>query len=172
MRTYDFTPLYRNFVGFDRMATLIDAASQSAASQSPYPPYNVAQVSEDDYRIELAVAGFSQDDFDIETKDNILTVTASKSAPSSDNDSVQYLHRGIAERGFERRFQLADHVCVEQADLQNGLLTLSLRREVPEALKPRKIAIGADVRSKTINKTGNRDQNLTAAKPSGKAKAA
>lgn len=168
MRTYDFTPLYRNFVGFDRMASLIDAASQSAASQTAYPPYNVVQVTDDEYRIELAVAGFAQEDFDIETKDNVLTVTAHKSVPNSDNDSVQYLHRGIAERGFERRFQLADHVRVEAADLQNGLLTLTLRREIPEALKPRKIAIG----SSTSSDTANHGKKLIAKKPSRKAKAA
>ena len=160
MRTYDFTPLYRNFVGFDRMANLIDAASQSAASQNAYPPYNVAQLSEDSYRIELAVAGFSDEDFDIQTQDNVLTVTATKQSQDSANDEVNYLHRGIAERGFERRFQLADHVRVDGADLKNGLLTLSLIREVPEALKPRKIS---------INK---RDEKLIPAKPSGKAKAA
>ena len=168
MRTYDFTPLYRNFVGFDRMAGLIDAASQAAASQTAYPPYNVVQVTDDEYRIELAVAGFTQDDFDIETKDNVLTVTAHKSAAGPDNDSVQYLHRGIAERGFERRFQLADHVRVEQADLQNGLLTLTLRREIPEALKPRKIAIGTAANTPAIN----HGEKLIGKKPSGKAKAA
>lgn len=168
MRTYDFTPLYRNFVGFDRMANLIDAASQSAASQNAYPPYNVVQLSDDEYRIELAVAGFTEGDFDIETKDNVLTVTASKTAALADNDDVQYLHRGIAERGFERRFQLADHVRVEAASLENGLLTLSLLREIPEALKPRKIAIGSD----TTAKPRNRGEKLIDAKPSGKGKAA
>ena len=168
MRTYDFTPLYRNFVGFDRMANLIDAASQSAASQNAYPPYNVVQLSDDEYRIELAVAGFTQDDFDIETKDNVLTVTASKTPSEADNDDVHYLHRGIAERGFERRFQLADHVRVEAAKLENGLLTLTLLREIPEALKPRKIAIGSNAPAKPRN----RGEKLIDAKPSGKAKAA
>lgn len=160
MNTYDFTPLYRNFVGFDRMASLIDAATQSAATQNAYPPYNVVQLSDDAYRIELAVAGFAEDDFDIQTQDNVLTVSVNKSAQSSANDDVTYLHRGIAERGFERRFQLADHVRVEGAALKNGLLTLSLVREIPEALKPRKIAIN------------NSDEKLITAKPSGKAKAA
>lgn len=160
MRTYDFTPLYRNFVGFDRMASLIDAASQSAATQNAYPPYNVVQLSDDEYRIEMAVAGFAEDDFDIQTQDNVLTVTASKTTPDTANDEVNYLHRGIAERGFERRFQLADHVRVDSADLRNGLLTLNLLREVPEALKPRKIMLN------------HSDQSLIDAKPSGKAKAA
>lgn len=160
MRTYDFTPLYRNFVGFDRMASLIDAASQSAATQNAYPPYNVVQLSDDEYRIEMAVAGFVEGDFDIQTQDNVLTVTANKSTPDTANDEVNYLHRGIAERGFERRFQLADHVRVDSAALKHGLLTLSLIREVPEALKPRKIELN------------HSDQSLIDAKPSGKAKAA
>jgi len=160
MRTYDFTPLYRNFVGFDRMASLIDAATQNVDSQSAYPPYNVAQLSEDTYRIELAVAGFTENDFEIETQDNVLTVSASKNTSEGANDDINYLHRGIAERGFERRFQLADHVRVEGAELKNGLLTLSLLRDVPEALKPRKIAIN------------QRDEKLIRAQSSGKAKAA
>jgi molecular chaperone IbpA len=143
MRQYDFSPLYRSFVGFDRMAELINAASQTDQGAA-YPPYNVAKTSEDAFRIELAVAGFGQDDLEIESHENVLTVKGTK-APTADNDedaTVEYLHRGIAERGFERRFQLADHVIVSGADLQNGLLVIELRRELPEALKPRKIAIG------------------------------
>jgi len=157
MRTYDFSPLYRSFVGFDRMANLIDAASQQASNGNSYPPYNVVQLSENAYRIELAVAGFSEDELDLESHENVLTVTGRKTT-SADNDGAEYLHRGIAERGFEKRFQLADHVLVETAELKNGLLVISLKRELPEALKPRKIAIN--------------DGKLIRSKPSSKAKAA
>lgn len=164
MRNYDFSPLYRSFVGLDRMAGLIDAASQQIDSGTAYPPYNVAQIGEDEYRIELAVAGFSEDTLDIESHQNVLTVKGRK--PLADTqDAPQYLHRGIAERGFERRFQLADHVIVTGADLQNGLLTLSLKRELPDALKPRKIAIGTN----TIDET---KQNLINSKSLRKRKSA
>ncbi len=159
MRTYDFSPLYRNFVGFDRMANLIDAASQASANTASYPPYNVARLSEDSYRIELAVAGFSDETLEIETHENVLTISGSNTTETA-NDDVEYLHRGIAERGFERRFQLADHVKVTAAELKNGLLTISLKRDVPEALKPRKIAIE------------NSDQKLITPQSSGKEKAA
>lgn len=157
MRTYDFSPLYRSFVGLDRMAGLIDAASQQASTGNTYPPYNVAQLSENAYRIELAVAGFNEEELELESHENVLTITGRKEA-SADNDEAEYLHRGIAERGFERRFQLADHVLVDGADLKNGLLVISLKRELPEALKPRKIAIN--------------DGKLIRSKPSSKAKAA
>ena len=149
MRTYDFSPLYRSFVGFDRMADLIDAAAKQTEQGTAYPPYNVAKTGEDTFRIELAVAGFAPEELDIESNENVLTVKGVKTPVAAANadesaDEVKYLHRGIAERGFERRFQLADHVIVTGADLRNGLLVLDLRRELPEALKPRKIAIGAD----------------------------
>ncbi len=159
MRTYDFSPIYRNFVGFDRMANLIDAASQASANVPSYPPYNVARLDEDSYRIDLAVAGFTEENLEIETHENVLTITGTNSSDSA-NDEVEYLHRGIAERGFERRFQLADHVFVRGAELNNGLLTLTLQREIPEALKPRRIEISQS------------DQKLITPKPSGKAKAA
>ena len=150
MRTYDFSPLYRSFVGFDRMADLIDAAARQTDAGTAYPPYNVAKTDEDSFRIELAVAGFAPEDLEIESNENVLTVKGTKTpAPvaGAANDEaapteVEYLHRGIAERGFERRFQLADHVIVTGADLVNGLLVIELRRELPEALKPRTIAIG------------------------------
>jgi len=161
MRTYDFSPLYRSFVGLDRMANLIDAASQFDGGTG-YPPYNVAQTDEDSYRIELAVAGFGEDELEIETHENTLTITGRKDKAQADNDDgISYLHRGIAERGFERRFQLADHVIVTGADLKNGLLVVSLTRELPEALKPRKISIGTKP-----------DGKLIAGKSSRKAKAA
>ena len=155
MRNYDFSPLYRSFVGLDRMAGLIDAASQQIDSNQAYPPYNVVQIGEDAYRIDLAIAGFSEDDIDIESHQNVLTVTGRK-VPAENSEETQYLHRGIAERGFERRFQLADHVIVERADLKNGLLSLSLRRELPEALKPRKIEIGEKVKQSLIKQTPSR----------------
>ncbi len=155
MRTYDFSPLYRSFVGFDRMANLIDSASQLDVNAA-YPPYNVAQIDEDTYRIELAVAGFDEAELEIESHENVLTVTGRKTAPDADNDEgLTYLHRGIAERGFERRFQLADHVYVTGADLKNGLLVISLVRELPEALKPRKISIGSKPDGKLITSTSS-----------------
>ena len=123
------------------MANMIDAAAtQAAKTNSAYPPYNVAQLSEDHYRIELAIAGFTPDMIDIETHNGLLTVTGTPST-KAENDSVDYLHRGIAERGFERRFQLADHVFVKSAELEHGLLIINLIREVPEALKPQKIKL-------------------------------
>ena len=157
MRPYDFSPLYRSFVGLDRMASLIDAASAQTNAQAGYPPYNVAKLDEDAYRIELAVAGFSEADLEIQSEQNRLTVTG-RIADKADNDEVDYLHRGIAERGFERRFQLADHVFVESAELTNGLLVITLRRELPEALKPRTIAIGhaADDQNVITRKSGSK----------------
>ena len=145
MRHYDLSPLYRSFVGLDRMASLIETATQSAASQNSYPPYNVAQLSENDYRIELAVAGFSEDELTLESHENVLTLTGQKASSEAenqaDNDSLNYLHQGIAQRGFERRFQLADHIRVTDAALKNGLLVITLKRELPEALKPRRICL-------------------------------
>ena len=145
-RTYDFSPLYRSFVGFDRMADLIDAAAKQTETGTAYPPYNVAKLGEDVFRIELAVAGFAPEELEIESNENVLTVKGTKTPTASNDDAdeatFEYLHRGIAERGFERRFQLADHVVVTGADMRHGLLVIDLRRELPEALKPRKIAIG------------------------------
>lgn len=160
MRDYDFTPLSRSFIGFDRMARMIDAASK-AESSGGYPPYNIEQVDEDAYRIELAVAGFGEDELTLETHQNVLTITGQK---ADDETERTYVHRGIAGRGFERRFQLADHVLVTGADLKNGLLVVDLRREIPDALKPRTIAIGTQPSAN--------DKNLTAPKPSNKVKAA
>lgn len=157
MRSYDFTPLYRSFVGFDRMANLIDSATEQANSGSSYPPYNIVQLSENAYKIELAIAGFSEDELNIESHENVLTITGKRLSPA-DNDDGKYLHRGIAERGFERRFQLANHVIVQDANLEHGLLVISLKRELPEALKPKIIAINGS--------------NLINSKPSRKAKAA
>ena len=138
MRTIDFSPLYRSVVGFDRLANLIDQASK-LEGPTGYPPYNIETVGENAYRIELAVAGFKTDELNLEVKENLLTVQGRKSA--NDDGQRRYLHRGLAERDFERRFQLADYVVVTDAQLADGLLTVSLRRELPEALKPRRIAI-------------------------------
>jgi molecular chaperone IbpA len=137
MRTVDFTPLYRSAVGFDRLASLLEAAAVTD-SASGYPPYNIETVGENAYRIEIAVAGFRPEELSLEVRENVLTVQGRKT-PAEDNR--RYLHRGLAERNFERRFQLADHVEVTEAKLADGLLGISLKREIPEALKPRKIAI-------------------------------
>lgn len=136
MRTFDLTPLYRSAIGFDRLASLLE---QRTEAQPSYPPYNIELVSEDQYRIVMALAGFSRDEVEIVTERDSLHVTGRKQ-----KDDVQrtFLHRGIAARDFEQRFQLANHVKVTTASFDNGMLTIELVREVPEALKPRKIAIG------------------------------
>jgi len=137
MRSYDFSPLYRSAIGFDRLAQLAEAALRT--EQTGYPPYNIELVSEDRYRISMAVAGFSRDELDIESEKNTLKVTGRK-AP--DDKQRTWLHRGVAARDFEQRFQLADHVKVIAASFENGLLDIELEREIPEAEKPRKIIIG------------------------------
>lgn len=153
MRNIDLSPLYRTIVGFDRMANLIETAARQ--EQAPnWPPYNVMQFDEDQYRIEIAVAGFAQNDLDIEIKEGLLTVKGDK---TTNVEETKYLHRGIAERAFERRFQLADHVKVVGANLENGLLVIDLKREIPEAAKPRKISIGNVENLPTIEKTANND---------------
>ena len=139
MRTIDLSPLYRSLVGFDRLAAQLDAAANNEAA-SGYPPYNIERTDENSYRIEIAVAGFKSDELGIEVKENLLTVTGRK--PAND-EAKQYLHRGLAARNFERKFQLADYVIVKGADLVNGLLSIELARELPEALKPRRIEIGS-----------------------------
>lgn len=138
MRTIDLTPLYRSVVGFDRLADLLDSASNEAATG--YPPYNIERTGENAYRIEIAVAGFRNEELNIEVKENLLTVQGRK---VSNDEAKRYLHRGLAERNFDRRFQLADYVVVSEAQLANGLLSISLTRELPEALKPRRIDITA-----------------------------
>lgn len=140
MRNFDFSPLYRSTVGFDRVAGMMDQLMAGDAQAPSYPPYNIEKTGEDAYRITVAVAGFAEADLNVEVKDGHLTITANKREADGEPKPV-YLHRGIAERGFERRFQLADHVRVSGADLVNGLLHVDLIREVPEALKPRTIAI-------------------------------
>ena len=146
MRTIDLSPLYRSTVGFDRLASMLDQVMSGDVAAPSYPPYNIEKTGEDAYRITLAVAGFGESDLNVEIKDQVLTITARKQE-KEDAPQPVYLHRGIAERGFERRFQLADHVRVEGAQLVNGLLHVDLVREVPEALKPRTIAISTSAGS-------------------------
>ena len=142
MQTIDLTPIYRTMVGFDRVASMMDSASRLDGSQG-YPPYNIEKIGDNEFGIELAVAGFGEADLDIETKEGLLTVTG-KTGSSEDGGKREFLHRGIAERSFIRRFQLADHIIVSGAELQNGMLRIKLLRELPEAMKPRKITIGAE----------------------------
>jgi len=145
MRTIDFAPLYRSVVGFDRLADLLDTATAETATG--YPPYNIERTDENAYRIDIAVAGFRPDELEIEVKENLLTVTGRKAA---NEEPRRYLHRGLAERDFQRRFQLADYVLVTDANLADGLLSVTLKRELPEALKPRRIEIGTTAAASLI----------------------
>lgn len=140
MRSIDLTPLYRSSVGFDRMANVLDALMASDNASAGYPPYNIEKTGEDDYQITLAVAGFGESDIAIETKEGELVISGSK-GERQPAETGKVLYRGIAERSFERRFKLADHVRAVGARLENGLLHVELKREIPEALKPRRIAI-------------------------------
>ena len=160
MASNELNPLYRTLVGFDRIANQMDQAARLDAAPG-YPPFNIEQVGEDAFRIELAVAGFSQDDLSIEYKQNSLIVAGARKQPEKQRN---YLHRGIAERSFERRFGLADHVRVAGAKLENGLLTIDLVRELPEVLKPRKIEIGTTVakKSKVVDATVANDETEAA----------
>ena len=143
---FDFSPLYRSTVGFDRFVQMLDNAANYEAPT--YPPYNIERVSENAFRITMAVAGFSAEDVHIELKQNALAVTGRK--PDAEVAGTEYLHQGIAARAFERRFQLADHVEVTGAALSHGLLHISLKREIPEAMKPRTIAIASGEKPKAI----------------------
>lgn len=143
MRNFDFSPLYRSAVGFDRMTSLLDAAQKNTTIDG-YPPYNIEKADEDAYQITVAVAGFGPQDLDVEIRDGQLVIIG---RGANDRDKVEYLHRGIARRAFERRFQLAEHVEVKAAGLKDGLLIVDLVREIPEAMKPRKIEI------QTVGKT-------------------
>lgn len=140
MRHVDFSPLYRSTVGFDRLFSLLDSMGQPEQSAPAYPPYNIERTGENAYRISMAVAGFGEADLDIEAKENTLLVKGDQE--KDENDERDMLFQGIAARNFERRFQLADHVEVRSAHLENGLLHIDLVREIPEAMKARKIAIG------------------------------
>lgn len=140
MTSYDLTPLFRSTVGFDHLSQLIDSAFKMDERGPSYPPYNIAKLSEDDYEITMAVAGFRQEELNITVEQNMLSVSGT-STKEEKQESKSYLHRGIATRSFERKFSLADHVKVVDAQLADGLLTLKLVREIPEESKPRKISI-------------------------------
>lgn len=143
MRTYDLSPLYRSTVGFDRLFSMLEGAP-GADAVAGYPPYNIERTGEHDYRISVAVAGFAEKDLSIESRENTLTIRGARDSvePASPTGKREVLHQGIAARAFERRFQLADHVHVVGASLENGLLHVDLVREIPEAQKPRQIPIG------------------------------
>ncbi len=138
MRNVDLSPLYRSFIGFDHLASLLDSANRTEKAGG-YPPYNIESVADDKYRITIAIAGFQENELEIQSEQNTLTVKGTKTPAE---DTKKYLYQGIAERNFERKFQLGDYVKVVGAELENGLLHISLEREIPEALKPRKIEIG------------------------------
>ncbi|MEO0619768.1 MAG: Hsp20 family protein [Pseudomonadota bacterium] len=147
MARFDLTPLYRQSVGFDRLVNLVDSLTSVDGESGGYPPYNIERLGEHDYRIAMAVAGFSREDLEIEVKESMLSIRGNK---SPDDDEKKYLHRGLANRAFERRFQLADHMQVKAADLKDGMLSVDLVREVPEAMKPRTIEIGSASETKVI----------------------
>ncbi|KQQ61050.1 MULTISPECIES: Hsp20 family protein [Rhizobium/Agrobacterium group] len=143
MRHVDFSPLYRSTVGFDRLFSMLDGIGQPEQAQA-YPPYNIERTGENAYRITMAVAGFDESELSIESRANVLTVKAEKADENKESEG-EFLYRGIAKRAFERRFQLADHVEVQNASLKNGLLHIDLLRNIPEAMKPRRIAIVSDI---------------------------
>jgi molecular chaperone IbpA len=149
MTTFDFSPLFGSTIGFDRVSRLLETASRADASANSYPPYNIERTGEDAYRIAMAVAGFGEDDLNVTVEDNTLTVQGK--VEDKDGDS-RYLHRGIAGRSFERRFQLADFIEVRAARLENGLLEIELAREVPEHMKPRTIAIKRGLGDKLLGR--------------------
>ena len=149
MRAFDLTPLYRSTIGFDRLGTLLDSLGTFEGDAPSYPPYNIERVGENEYRISMAVAGFGASDLDIEVKENTLAIHGEK---NTETEETTFLHRGIASRSFERRFQLADHVVVKGASLENGLLHVDLKRELPEAMKPRTVPIATKAeRAKVID---------------------
>lgn len=144
MRTFDFAPLYRSSVGFDQIANMMDRVLSTDGTTPSYPPYNIEKLTDDSYRISIAVAGFSEADLNVEVRDKSLIVSARK---ADEDEDKTYLHRGIATRAFERRFHLADHVQVTGAAHSDGMLHIDLERQVPEALKPRQIQISSDSRA-------------------------
>ena len=159
MRTaFDFSPFRRSTVGFDRLFDMLEN-SNGAQAQENYPPFDLIRLSDNDYRIELAVAGFKPDEIDITAQQNVLVVSGRKRDESEDKDS-NYIYRGIATRSFERRFALADHIQVKGADMKDGLLSIELVREIPEAMKPRKINIGGSAKigsSQTVDAKAERE---------------
>ncbi len=155
MRQFDLSPLYKTTIGFDRLASLLDDVAGFTNDIPSYPPYNIELLGENEYRLTMAVAGFSEDELNIEVKEGVLSVTGAKA--SSDEDR-NFLHRGIAARNFERRFNLADHVEVTGASLENGLLHVDLKRELPEAMKPRRIAITSRPTARVLEETAHKDK--------------
>ena len=149
MNTFDFSPLFRSAIGFDHLYSRLDRATRTAQSQPNFPPYNIELIDEDSYRITMAVAGFNDSELNIQTESNVLTVTGKQA--EQEQQERHYLHHGIAARNFEHRFQLADHVKVTGASLVNGLLNISLVREIPEAMKPRTVSINTSQESE-VNK--------------------
>ena len=149
MRTLDLSPLFRASVGFDSLARVFDAATQLNENHFSYPPYNIAKAGDDAYRITFALAGFAESDLDVQVENNTLTV---RGKVSQEKEATTFLHRGIAGRSFERKFELANHIHVTGARMENGLLHVELKREVPEALKPRRIAIAGDTADKQADK--------------------
>ena len=160
MNTIDLTPLYRNSIGFDRLASLLDGSRSSEAVAGGFPPYNIEVCDDNRYAITLAVAGFERDELDISVEREVLTVRGRRANAKEPN----YLHQGIANRAFERKFNLADHIEVTGADLTNGLLTISLVKEIPEAMKPRSIAINAANQrdSAALEHTGEQSEDKAA----------
>ena len=154
MRELDFSPLFRTGVGFDRMAQLLDAMASENASG--YPPYNIEKLDDNSYRITMAVAGFSETELTVEVRDNQLRVSGLQSGDENAESNRVFLHRGIAERGFERRFSLAEHIRVDGANLEKGLLHIALKREVPDALKPRTISIAVQDSGSVVKSLENR----------------
>lgn len=151
MRHFDLSPLYRSTVGFDRLAQLLDSVT-GGDFDAPYPPYNIERLGENEYRITMAVAGFTADEIKVDVKESTLSVRGEKKAETAEGESERrYLHRGIAARSFERRFQLADHVEVKGADLKDGLLNVDLVRNLPERMRPRSIPIGVGSAPKQID---------------------
>ncbi len=153
MTSIDFSPLFRSMIGFDRMTSALESAYRS--EPGGYPPYNIEASGENDYRITMAVAGFAEKDLSLEVKENILTVSGGRS--EDEEQSRKFLYRGIANRNFERKFQLADYVRVIDARLENGLLHVDLRREIPETMKPRKIEIRAEGKADRAIDTESRE---------------
>ena len=147
MTTFDFAPLFRTAIGFDRLARLMDTAAASTDATG-YPPYNIEKLGDDNYRLTMAVAGFRPEELDLVVKDNTLVISG---RPTADTQKNEVLYRGIAGRAFERRFVLADHIVVDGADLNNGLLHVGLKRVVPEALKPRRIEVNTNAQPAIAN---------------------
>ncbi len=144
MDSFDFSPLFRSTIGFDRLMGLVEGATRVDQQALAYPPYNIEKTGETSYRLSMAVAGFAREDLDVTVHENSLIVSGKA---KKEDDEARYLHRGIARRAFERRFSLADHIKVAAASLDNGMLHVDLVRELPEALKPRSIPIGAEPRT-------------------------